>query len=280
MFLISVSIAVDFCFDCVVAFWMWAVQPPVTTAVLKLGLHCQGCVQKIQKFVSKTSGQNFSFFLQFTWALFTVHNLETQMGSSWRVSGVKNVTIERQKDLVTVTGTMDAKTLAEGLKRRMKREVEIVPQKKEKEKGKDNQEKKEGNEGGNGGNAGSEKKGGGDGDSGGNGGGGGGNSNGNGNGGKKKKGGGSGGGGGGGGGGSGGGGGGGDGSNAGGNKEGESGNGIMEGNRMEYSGIVGFPANTGYGYGYGYGHGGYTYGENVHAPQYFSDENPNACSVM
>ncbi|XP_031385132.1 heavy metal-associated isoprenylated plant protein 3-like isoform X2 [Punica granatum] len=186
-------------------------EPPATTAVLKLGLHCQGCVQKIHKFVSKTSG-------------------------------VTNVTIEQQKDLVTVTGTMDVKALAETLKGRMKRVVEIVPPKKEKEKVKDNEEKKDGNKGSGGGN---EKEGCGNGNNQGNGSGGG----------KKKKG-------------------------AGGGGGGEYGNAV--GNKEEENGSavgLGYPANTGYGYGCGYGYG-YTYGESVHAPQYFSDENPNACSVM
>lgn len=32
-------------------------QAPVTTAVLKLGLHCQGCIEKIHKIVSKTKGE-------------------------------------------------------------------------------------------------------------------------------------------------------------------------------------------------------------------------------
>lgn len=53
---------------------------------------------------------------------------------------------------------------------------------------------------------------------------------------------------------------------------------VMEANKMEY-----------YGGGYGYGYGGNAYGygggapyrmDMVHAPQMFSDENPNACSVM
>ncbi|XP_040992267.1 heavy metal-associated isoprenylated plant protein 3-like [Juglans microcarpa x Juglans regia] len=65
----------------------------------------------------------------------------------------------------------------------------------------------------------------------------------------------------------------------------------VEGNRMDQFMVQ--PPGHGFGYGYGnfyghgyqgYGHPGYGYGgmvgEHVHAPQIFSDENPNACSVM
>ncbi|KAJ0083660.1 heavy metal-associated isoprenylated plant protein 3-like [Pistacia vera] len=176
-------------------------EPPVTTAVLKLALHCQGCIEKINKIVLKTKG-------------------------------VLDMAVDRQKDLVTVKGTMDAKALAETLKERLKRPVEIVPPKKEKEE-------KESNGGG------KKKKKGGGGDEGGeddaeNGGGGG-------------------------------------------------GGGRMEGNRMEH--MVGLPG-LGYGYPYplsGYPVSGHEYGYPYpvpvgqmppHAPQMFSDENPNACSLM
>lgn len=159
------------------------------------------------------------------------------------VSGVKCVMIEMQKDLVMVTGSIDVKALAEALKERMKREVEIIPPKKEKEKGSNSEEKDGGGSGGGGGN---EKEGGDNG-----------NCNGNGNGGGRK--------------GGGGGGKGGDGGIAGDIKCEDNCYGRMEGSRMEYYGRVGHPVNTGYWY---------TYGENVHALQYFSDENPNACSVM
>ncbi|CAM8982800.1 unnamed protein product [Rhodiola kirilowii] len=46
------------------------------------------------------------------------------------------------------------------------------------------------------------------------------------------------------------------------------------------------PPQPGYGYGYGYGYNvgpgypSYPIQQNLHAPQMFSDENPNACSVM
>ncbi|KAK4756146.1 hypothetical protein SAY87_006273 [Trapa incisa] len=175
-------------------------EPAVSTAVMKVGLHCQGCVQKIHKFISKNSG-------------------------------VKSVSIDMQKDLVTVIGTMEAKDLAESLKRRMKREVEIIPQKKGNEKGKNNGEKKEGSEdGGNG--QGTEKKGSGSGNGNKNTNAKGsscGNDNGDGKGNAGKK---------------------GDGA-----KKEESDSEKLGWNLMEHPGIVGYPANTGYGYGYGHGYG-------------------------
>ncbi len=39
------------------------VQPPVTTAVLKVALHCQGCIEKINKTVFKTKGEVIIFSL-------------------------------------------------------------------------------------------------------------------------------------------------------------------------------------------------------------------------
>ncbi|KAJ9699280.1 hypothetical protein PVL29_008062 [Vitis rotundifolia] len=184
-------------------------EPQVTTAVLKIDLHCAGCIDKIQRTVSKTKG-------------------------------VESKSIDKQKNLVTVTGTMDVKALVDSLKDRLKRPVEIVPPKKDA-----------------GGGGGGEKKGK-DGD---------------------KK------------------------ADGGGKKE----EGVKaEENYFLHESMPGFgftagpgqsypphPAQMnapGYGYGAGYGAGyapaygpGYGYGyaaESVAAPQMFSDENPNACSVM
>ncbi|KAK9999407.1 hypothetical protein SO802_019010 [Lithocarpus litseifolius] len=99
-------------------------EAPVTTAVLKLSLHCQGCIGKINRLVLRTKG-------------------------------VQDMTLDKEKELVIVKGTMDAKALAESLKERLKRPVEVVPPKKEKEGGGDG-DKKDGGGGG-------KKKGGGDG---------------------------------------------------------------------------------------------------------------------
>ncbi|GAA0153897.1 hypothetical protein LIER_12025 [Lithospermum erythrorhizon] len=100
-------------------------KPKESTVVLKIQLHCDGCAHKIKRIISK-------------------------------FDGVDHVSIDHQKDLVTVKGTMDVKELAHYLKEKLKRGVEIVPPKKE-----DGGDKKE-KEGGGGG--GDKKEGGGGGD--------------------------------------------------------------------------------------------------------------------
>ncbi|XP_051113393.1 heavy metal-associated isoprenylated plant protein 3-like [Andrographis paniculata] len=71
---------------------------PVTTTVLRMRLHCEGCIQKIRKSIAKTKGY----------------------------SGMK---IDKEKNLVTVTGAMDVEALAQVLRKHVKKEVEILPQK-------------------------------------------------------------------------------------------------------------------------------------------------------
>ncbi|KAL7173734.1 hypothetical protein ACSBR2_033065 [Camellia fascicularis] len=112
-------------------------EPPVTTAVMKMDLHCQGCIKKIQKTITKTKGYH-------------------------------EMSIDNQKNLITVKGTMDMKALADALKQRLKKPVEIVPPKKE--GGGDKKEKGGGGGGGGGGKG--KKDGGGEGGGNGNGGGG------------------------------------------------------------------------------------------------------------
>ncbi|XP_059314670.1 heavy metal-associated isoprenylated plant protein 3-like [Lycium ferocissimum] len=202
-------------------------EPPITTAVLKVHLHCQGCIQKIQKMVTK-------------------------------FKGYKEMKIDRQKDLVTVTGSIDMKELAETLKKHLKKEVEIVPQKKE---GGDKKEKGGGDGGGETGKGGGGGKG-------------------------KGK---------------------GKGGEGGGEGKGKLqdevvGDGGFGGGEMIMRGNVGNgmqmmqqQVQFGYPYPYMYGPVGSVgpvgpvypgdqfqnpYPVSVHAPQLFSDENPNACSVM
>ena len=135
------------------------------------------------------------------------------------------MTIDEQKELVTVKGTMDVKTLAPYLKDKLKRNVDVVPPKKD-----DGGDKKE-----KGGGGGKKEKGGGDGDGEKK------NKDNNKDGGEKKE---------------------------GGGKKQEAAGKLMEVNKMEYYGVGGhFPYH------------GYQL-EMVHAPQIFSDENPNACSIM
>ncbi|PNY17736.1 heavy metal transport/detoxification domain-containing protein [Trifolium pratense] len=76
----------------------------ITTSVLKMVLHCQGCIDKIEKIVMKTKG-------------------------------VIDMKIDKEKNNVTVKGTMDVKGLVENLSEKLKKKVEVVPPKKDKEGG-------------------------------------------------------------------------------------------------------------------------------------------------
>ncbi|KAL0920385.1 hypothetical protein M5K25_009517 [Dendrobium thyrsiflorum] len=188
-------------------------EPVASTVVLRIRLHCDGCIQRIKKTIFK-------------------------------IKGVQDVSVDAQKDLVTVKGTMDVNSLPSYLKDKLNRGVEIVSATTGGGGGGEKKEKPAAAASGGGGAGGGEKKekgGGGGGEKKANGGGGGGEK-------KGKDGGGSGG--------------------DGGKKEEvavatASATPIMEANRMEY-----------YGGPYGYR------AEMLHAPQLFSDENPNACSVM
>lgn len=83
--------------------------PKESTVVLKIRLHCEGCISKIKKIICKTIG-------------------------------VDNVTIDGGKDLVTVKGTMDVKELVPYLKKKLKRNVEVVPAKKDDGEKKENKD--------------------------------------------------------------------------------------------------------------------------------------------
>ncbi|KAL9674203.1 hypothetical protein QQ045_030473 [Rhodiola kirilowii] len=206
-----------------------AKEPAVVTVVFKTKLHCEGCIQKIRKIVKK-------------------------------YKGVEDVSIDDVKDLVTVKGTMDVTAFQPYLKEKLRRDVEIVPAKKEENKEEKKVEvKKEEKKGEL--KKGEEKK-------------------------VEEK------------------------------KEDQSGEGgkalvveapKMEINKMQYYGYDGPSTSHYYVDGHMYNHnnyaassdgyygqlpalpsaiqgheGGYEvpYGHNVYAPQIFSDENPNACSVM
>uniref|UniRef100_A0A5B6ZF32 HMA domain-containing protein n=2 Tax=Davidia involucrata TaxID=16924 RepID=A0A5B6ZF32_DAVIN len=165
-----------------------------------MNLHCEGCIQKIRRIVGKAKGY-------------------------------QEMSLDRQKDLVTVKGTMDMKALADSLNKKLKRPVDIVPPKKEGGGG----EKKEKGGGGDGGE-------------------------------KKEK----------------GGGGGGEKTEKGGGESKVAGDG--GGGKVE---PYGHPYPHVYGPGYAMEHphphvygSGYAMEHPHHAPQFFSDENPNACSVM
>nr|GMC52844.1 heavy metal-associated isoprenylated plant protein 6-like [Ipomoea batatas] len=82
-------------------------EPQVSTVVMKIRLHCDGCAHKIKRIIKK-------------------------------FEGVEDVTVDSQKDLVMAKGTMDAKELTAYLSEKLKRSVEVVPPKKD-----DDGEKKE-----------------------------------------------------------------------------------------------------------------------------------------
>ncbi|KAK7355533.1 hypothetical protein VNO80_14791 [Phaseolus coccineus] len=78
-------------------------KPKEITVVLKIKLHCDGCIAKIRRIIS-------------------------------RFKGVGSVSLDGSKDLVTVKGTMDVKEMVPYLNEKLKRAVEVVPPKKEEEK--------------------------------------------------------------------------------------------------------------------------------------------------
>nr|GMC46295.1 heavy metal-associated isoprenylated plant protein 3-like [Ipomoea batatas] len=75
-------------------------EPQVSTVVMKIRLHCDGCAHKIKRIIKK-------------------------------FEGVEDVTVDSQKDLVMAKGTMDAKELTAYLSEKLKRSVEVVPPKKD-----------------------------------------------------------------------------------------------------------------------------------------------------
>ncbi|WCJ34494.1 Heavy metal transport/detoxification superfamily protein [Euphorbia peplus] len=97
--------------------------PKESTVVLKIRTHCDGCINKMKKIIKK-------------------------------FNGVDSVAIDGGKDLVTVKGTMEVKDLVPYLSEKLRRSVEVVPAKKDegkKEGGggeKKSDEKKEGGGGG------------------------------------------------------------------------------------------------------------------------------------
>ncbi|CAA2978360.1 heavy metal-associated isoprenylated plant 6-like [Olea europaea subsp. europaea] len=89
-------------------------EPTPTTVLMKIKLHCDGCAHKIKRIINKN------------------------------IDGVDSVSTNLDEDLVTVNGTMDVKHLTAFLKEKLKRNIEIIPPKKD-EKGKDGgEQKKEG----------------------------------------------------------------------------------------------------------------------------------------
>ncbi len=90
-------------------------EAQASTVVLKIPLHCDGCIHKIKRIISK-------------------------------IDGVESVVPDAQKDLVTVKGTMNVKELTPHLKQKLKRTVDIVPTKKDDNKGGEKKDDKLGGE--------------------------------------------------------------------------------------------------------------------------------------
>ncbi|XP_071690623.1 heavy metal-associated isoprenylated plant protein 3 [Rutidosis leptorrhynchoides] len=83
-----------------------------TMVVMKIPLHCEGCTHKIKRTVSK-------------------------------VKGVESVIPDASNDLVMVKGTMNVNELTPYLKEKLKRDVQIVPPKKDDKKDEKKDDKKE-----------------------------------------------------------------------------------------------------------------------------------------
>lgn len=198
-----------------------------STVVLKMRLHCEGCIQKIRKALIK-------------------------------LKGVNEISVDAQKDLITVKGAIEGKDLAGYLKGKFKRSVEVVPPKKEEPAAAGGDKKEKEAVGGGGDKKENDRK-------------------------------------------------------AAASSSGDGGAAKMEVSKMEYSGfsyppstfyydapvysqsqygyameaqpsypVHGFANSSGYYANQNYVHQGYATPmyDQSHAPQMFSDENPNACSVM
>ncbi|XP_041024705.1 heavy metal-associated isoprenylated plant protein 6 isoform X2 [Juglans microcarpa x Juglans regia] len=74
--------------------------PKESSVVMKIRLHCEGCIHKIKKIILK-------------------------------FNGVEKAEVDAGKDLVTAKGTMDVKELVAYLKEKLKRNIEVVPPKKD-----------------------------------------------------------------------------------------------------------------------------------------------------
>ncbi|XP_044474247.1 heavy metal-associated isoprenylated plant protein 6-like [Mangifera indica] len=74
--------------------------PKESSVVLKIRLHCDGCISKIKKVIKK-------------------------------INGADDVSVDNGKDLVMVKGSMDVKEMVAYLKDKLRRNVELVPSKKD-----------------------------------------------------------------------------------------------------------------------------------------------------
>ncbi|KAH0462573.1 hypothetical protein IEQ34_010148 [Dendrobium chrysotoxum] len=87
-------------------------EPSATSVVLKVRLHCEGCIQRIKNQI-------------------------------YKIKGVDSVSVDSEKDLVTVNGTMDMKNLPGFSTAKLRRGVEVVNLKKDEDGDKEKNEKKD-----------------------------------------------------------------------------------------------------------------------------------------
>ena len=109
----------------------------VSTAVLEIPLHCRGCIQRIRKYISKIDGKTASVYIN-------LRSHEARSDSTmFYLPGVKVVSFNWNKDVVTVSGTVDMETVAEMLRRKLRRSVEISESKEEDDEKKEGEKKDE-----------------------------------------------------------------------------------------------------------------------------------------
>ncbi|KAJ0663133.1 putative heavy metal-associated isoprenylated plant protein/5/6 [Helianthus annuus] len=137
---------------------------PVTTVVLKVSLNCggcRGCIKKIQKLIEEAKG-NYGYHLQehlqrLVYEALGVHghsrrsghlNVALAFGIS-NATNTQNMSIDKSNNLVMVKGAMDMNVLMMTLKKKLKRQIEIVQAKGNGgKKGKGDDANGEGNESG------------------------------------------------------------------------------------------------------------------------------------
>ncbi|KAL0708786.1 hypothetical protein Bca4012_075212 [Brassica carinata] len=90
--------------------------PQIKTAILKMNIHCEGCVNEIKRGIEK-------------------------------IKGIQTAEPDRSKSMVVVRGVMDPPKLVEEIKKKLKRHAELVSQNTEKGKGNNDKESNNNNKG-------------------------------------------------------------------------------------------------------------------------------------
>ncbi|CAF1941305.1 unnamed protein product [Brassica oleracea] len=90
--------------------------PQIKTAILKMNIHCEGCVNEIKRGIEK-------------------------------IKGIQTAEPDRSKSMVVVRGVMDPPKLVDEIKKKLKRHAELVSQNTEKGKGNNDNESNNNNKG-------------------------------------------------------------------------------------------------------------------------------------